>query len=434
MCKERFKASPLGLLIHYTSVCVLLFMDRGALSSVITRIKSDSGLGINSLEAGSLGSVFLLGFIIFGPVFASFSQHLHSEYLISIGLTIWCGSMVMTGLSFNFLMLLSARALTGIGQACLFALAPACILEKAPPAKKNLWIGIFLSGNNIGFAIGQNYGSQISNSTGVWYYPFLIEPCIMLPFVIWLVLRHKDPALFLKKSNGLKEGFSAQFKTIFDNSVFIFISLGLSSCYFTLTANGFWVIYKQCPNYIESHYGVSSSKANIVLAVILIIDGVLGNVCGSMLLNRHIRKIEETCKIKNFSDEIIENNRIQAACKLISRLAGIGLVFLCTGSLLGNLYAFLGFLAAGQFFLFLCFSPCSIIVMGCFPRHLRGQANAFFSLIANGLGALWAPIGLGGLFNEFGYYWGMVLNSAWPIWSVVLWTIAWNLSVTYIVQ
>ena len=140
MCKSKCVISPYCTLIIYTYTCALLYIDRAALTAEIYRLKShsDGGLGLSSVEAGALGSSFIIGFIVFCPFFAYFSQKMHPEYLICIGLSVWCCAVFLTGISRTYIMLLGARCITGIGDASFLALAPACIMEKAPAQKKSV--------------------------------------------------------------------------------------------------------------------------------------------------------------------------------------------------------------------------------------------------------------------------------------------------------
>ena len=90
MCKSKYTISPLGSLVLYTYTCAVLYADRAALSAVVYLLESNSGagLGIDSFEAGALGSSFVVGFLVFFPIFAYFSQRVHPEYLMCIGLSI----------------------------------------------------------------------------------------------------------------------------------------------------------------------------------------------------------------------------------------------------------------------------------------------------------------------------------------------------------
>ena len=54
------------------------------------------------------------------------------------------GSVLLTGLSMNFTMLLLGRMCTGVGEAALIALSPPYIIDYAPKSKKTLYLAIVL--------------------------------------------------------------------------------------------------------------------------------------------------------------------------------------------------------------------------------------------------------------------------------------------------
>ncbi len=63
--------SPRGMLIIYTTINLLSYFDRGALSSCL----EDIGLtfdGLSSAKKGFLGSAFMIGYMTASPIFAHF--------------------------------------------------------------------------------------------------------------------------------------------------------------------------------------------------------------------------------------------------------------------------------------------------------------------------------------------------------------------------
>ena len=67
-----YKFSPAGLLCFLALCHLLIDFDKSILSSVLILLKSDSdgGLGLTATEAGSLGSAFIVGFMIGAPFYA----------------------------------------------------------------------------------------------------------------------------------------------------------------------------------------------------------------------------------------------------------------------------------------------------------------------------------------------------------------------------
>ena len=238
-----FKLSPRSILIIFSSINILIYLDRGALSSLVTDLQSNSngGLGLSSFLTGTLGSCFILGYMITAPIFAHGAQSYHPEYLMCLGLAIWIGSVLLTGFSRNYPMLLIARSLTGIGEASFVCLAPPVILDIAPAKQKNAWIGLFYVANVLGYALGFVYGSQVAILFGAWYYPFYLEGIAMTPFLLASLFNYKDPKLYAKSETGGEINFCDQFKILIKNPVFVNLTLGFAAYTFTITEVSFWV-------------------------------------------------------------------------------------------------------------------------------------------------------------------------------------------------
>jgi MFS transporter, Spinster family, sphingosine-1-phosphate transporter len=234
--------SPKFIIFLFIATSLIIFTDRGVLSSIITYLESHSysGLGLSSLESGFLGSSFLLGFMLAGPLFAYFSQTVHPLFLIALGQTLWCGAIIFTGLSANFPMLLCARAISGVGEASL-VLAPPCILDLAPASTRAIWIGLYLCTIPIGYAFGFVLGPQVTVLTGAWFSVFFLEVLLMIPIIVCYVCVYKDPKLYAKSE---KEGSLELKKMVWmlvQNKSFMIIALGYGASQFTFGGMSFWV-------------------------------------------------------------------------------------------------------------------------------------------------------------------------------------------------
>lgn len=88
------------------------------------------------------------------PLFAFFSRTYSVYKLMAIGLFLWTVAVTLCGLTNNFITLLGARILTGVGEASFAGLAPACIDDVSPKKWRTLWLSFFYAGLPIGGAIG----------------------------------------------------------------------------------------------------------------------------------------------------------------------------------------------------------------------------------------------------------------------------------------
>lgn len=252
------KMSPRVMLIYLTATNLLIYLDRGALSSVISILKSDDkqGFNLDSGQAGALGSIFMLGYMVASPIFAYFAQRVHPIFLMGFGLMIWTLATFLAGMSETFAWLLTARAFTGVGEASFVSLAPPYIMEIAPDNSKSIWLAVFYSGLSIGNASGFVYGGIVSNIFNSWRWPFIIESFIMIPFILIAFGLHKDPKYVVRKEVKQKlmtesseeivfrpstVPLHRQLKDLFTNKIFLLLVLGYSSFAFTLGGLVFWV-------------------------------------------------------------------------------------------------------------------------------------------------------------------------------------------------
>lgn len=246
MVKLEFcKPSPIMILTLFTIIENLLFIDRGAFAAVLQKLekKAHGGLDLNSAQAGLIGSLFASGVMLASPIVPYLSQSIHPQYLISAGLLLWSGAVLLTGVSRHFLMLVIARWLAGFGESFFICLVPPFLLDSAPIEKRTKWIGIYYSAQPLGYALGIVYGTQISNLFKGWYYPFIIETVVMVPFIILLLLSYKDPKYYAKKESGEKEKICTQLGILFRNYLYLCLVIGYSAFGFTTGGLGFWVIF-----------------------------------------------------------------------------------------------------------------------------------------------------------------------------------------------
>jgi len=102
----------------------------------VSGISSD--MDLTGAEGGVLGSVFMLGFLLFSPVFAHYAFSVHPLHLIALGILVWIGSTLAAGLALDYWMLLVARVFTGAGEASFVSLVPPLLLDLAPPNGKTV--------------------------------------------------------------------------------------------------------------------------------------------------------------------------------------------------------------------------------------------------------------------------------------------------------
>jgi len=393
--------------------------------------KDDDGLDLSSIEAGALGSLFMLGYMISSPLFAHFAQYIHPLFLMAIGLIVWMGAVIMAGLSRSFLPLAIARSITGVGEASVVCLAPPYIMDNAPAAKKTLWLAVFYSGVPVGYALGFIYGALISSAFGAWWWPFLIEGVAMAPFVVIAIIAYKDPSMIVKKHNklipdggdGEKMSMKEQISILMKTPIYVFLILGYGAYAFTMGGLSYWG-----PAYLHDFYDSSETVAAYSLGGITVACGLIATFLGSMYMDRKSRPFTQQKERGEITDDDLRAAKTQIGSKILFVVTTVGVIIGVAGAIIAVYILFMITLAGSEFFIFLGTGPVGMVLMSCVPPELRGQANAVAIFTMHLLGDFPSPFIIGVLFDLIGGYWTMILLIAWLGWAAIMWGVCFNLS------
>ena len=352
---EFVKISNVSMLVFLTSINLLIYTDRGVLASLITTLQNSPdddqpGLGITEVEAGALGSVFMLGYMIAGPIFAYYAQIVQPFFLIAIGLGIWALSSLGAGLSTAFWQILIARALSGMGEASFVCLAPPFILDHAPSARKTTWIAIFYSTIAFGYAVGYIFGNFVNIQLGGWYWPFYIQALIAIPFILLCIAAEKnEKMLSTRKSHGDELGkvisLKQQLIELGKNLVYVLIVLGFASLVFTIGGLSYWT-----PTVIEEYYHQSSSVANNSLGAITLICGIIGTLVGSIMLDIIVKNHYESQKNEEIS---LKDTYTELSCLFCTITIFFSVVSALIGIFINTFYSYIIGIGVAEFFIFM---------------------------------------------------------------------------------
>eukprot|EP01060_Flectonema_neradi_P003052 TRINITY_DN1190_c0_g2_i1.p1 TRINITY_DN1190_c0_g2~~TRINITY_DN1190_c0_g2_i1.p1 ORF type:complete len:542 (+),score=74.16 TRINITY_DN1190_c0_g2_i1:68-1693(+) len=193
----RTKVHVKQLLSLFMAINFLSYFDRGLISGVLTKIKSDDrmmvdGETLSDAKAGIAVSAFMAGFMICSPIFASVGGRFRPSYICAFGLVVWCGAVVLTSLSSSYAMLVSIRSLVGIGEAAYCGFIPTMIDDIAPASVRTFYIGLYFAMIPVGAAVGMAAGGVLGGYDHIlgfrgWQFPFAAEGVFMLPLVLCIM-------------------------------------------------------------------------------------------------------------------------------------------------------------------------------------------------------------------------------------------------------
>ncbi len=203
---DRIEGLPLsnaGMLVVYTIINFLTYLDRGALSGSLDDMAKDLD-NLSSFQQGFLGSAFMGGYMVASPIFAHFVTKFEPLRVMALGLFIWCLATIGCGFSPVYWMVALSRIMTGFGEASFLCIAPPFIDKFAPPGKKSLWLSIFYCTIPVGFAFGFLVSGfiledHVFGPRWSWRLLFIAEGVLMFPFVLFS-LKGKAPFSFKDES------------------------------------------------------------------------------------------------------------------------------------------------------------------------------------------------------------------------------------------
>jgi MFS family permease len=131
----------------------------GAANQFMVFVHTTAGVPVEqeSVYIGYLTSIFV-AFFGLGAVGFGHAIHMFKPFrLLAFALGLWCVAVFMCGLAKyvnSFWLLLLGRALSGIGEAGLQAIAPTFLDDYAPEGQKGWWMAIFFTATPVGSAFG----------------------------------------------------------------------------------------------------------------------------------------------------------------------------------------------------------------------------------------------------------------------------------------
>ncbi|HET8910531.1 MAG TPA: MFS transporter, partial [Ktedonobacteraceae bacterium] len=141
---------------------ILNYTDRYVLSAVLPKVVKD--LSLSSLQAGLLGSSFLLVYGISTLPLGIWADRNVRKNIVTFCVTIWSVATVLAGFARNFLMLFSVRAVLGIGEAGYAPASLSLLGDYFPINLRGRVLSFWSGGQLIGAAIGFTMGGIIAGS------------------------------------------------------------------------------------------------------------------------------------------------------------------------------------------------------------------------------------------------------------------------------
>src|SRR5690349_4108969 len=148
------------------------------LGAVLPFITADFHL--SGFQGGLLGMIYVVVFMAVAPVAGWLADHRPRLHMAGIGVIIWTVATVSSGLAPAFMILLLARAASGVGEATYTIVTPSLLSDAYPAEKRGTALAIFYAALPVGAALAFVIGGIVGKAHG-WRVTYLL---IFLPALL----------------------------------------------------------------------------------------------------------------------------------------------------------------------------------------------------------------------------------------------------------
>jgi MFS family permease len=354
-------------------------------------------LRLSGTVAGSLATVFLIGYFATSPIFGIWADRAGPggrKRLMALGIAVWSAATIASGLARSAGALVAARALVGVGEASYVTITPPLIDDIAPGDRKGRWLAIFFAAIPIGSALGYLVGGAIESATHSWRSAFFVAgiPGILLAAVCLLIAepsrvsrsttppsvdvasRSTTPPSADVPSHSTRRAALEAAGQLLRLPLYRATVLGYCAYTFAIGGFSFWA-----PTYLHVRYGIETGRGAFVFGLVTVAGGAIGTLAGGFLGDRAARE----CK----DDQSIA----RAALRVCVLSAGLGAPLAATAIAAPSATGFYAAVFCCEIALFLLGGPFNVAVLRSVPPAQRASAMALSIFGSHLFGDLWSP-------------------------------------------
>ncbi|EKX36797.1 hypothetical protein GUITHDRAFT_40681, partial [Guillardia theta CCMP2712] len=386
------------LLAVFIYVNLLNYMDRGIVNgrggggsngtcnfnaSVVPRRGIAGSFHINETAQGVLAGSFMGGYCIFSPIFAHLST-IHAPFrLMGLGLTAWCVACALGTMAPTYNALLTARILSGIGEASFQCIAPCFIDDMATASQKGKWLAAFFMAVPIGQALGYTYGGYMCSQMDPekigfagWRMAFALEGLAMVPVAVAFLSRQDSESYLSSPAQAVRDEYTIvkSLKTIVGNPIWVCTVMGYGAFTFSVGAMAVWG-----PTYLQ----MQLDDADLAFGSVAVFTGLFGTISGGFILDLVTRVLGR---------DAMSNSLLVSATLVTLAWPCCFLAFSAT-----EYRKFIFFMIVGQFLAFATTSPVNGVLLWCVPAEVRTLSMALSVVGIHVLGDVPSPVVVGAM-------------------------------------
>jgi MFS family permease len=403
---------PLRLLVFLTAINLLNYFDRYIVHAVEPLLRSEFAL--TNAQSGFVGAAFVVGYVIFSPLFGYLGDRFDRRVLMAIGLLAWSLFTGLASLASGLYSFVVLRALVGVGEASFSAIVPGYLKGRvADTIALNSALSVFYVAIPVGSALGYVAGGVTAESWG-WRALFgaAAVPGVLLALGFLFVAPDKSTST----PTTQRVDFLSGVKTITSSPVLRLTILGYIFNTFALNGVAYFVAR------YGSGLGMDMGDVDWYFGIILVCTGIIGTLGGGRLASWYAKGKAEP---------------LQAMLLFVSVTTFVGVPFLAVAFLAGSPELFFGACFFAELALFAGVAPLNSVIVGHAPKGLETLTQGVTIFSIQLFGSALAPIVIGKLadimstagaipavsaHNALGY--ALQLSTISMVFSALVWLVA----------
>jgi predicted MFS family arabinose efflux permease len=352
---------------------VLNWTHRQIISMFLESMRRD--LGLSDTQIGIFGGIaFTLFYAAAALPIASLADRRSRPIILSVCVALWSACLSLSGLAVNFVQLILARALLGVGEAGFGPTANALLASYFPPPRLARAAAIFGAGSSVGILVAYGAGGWLLTEVG-WRKGLILAglPGLVLSVIVLLVLKETRAAHTLKAAQHTVTISRGVLAFLTSRTLVLFIGATVLA---TMCDANIFVWY--APFMVRTHH-IRVGELGWVMGVLL----GLGQMCGILVggfVSEHLSKRDARWL-----------TWIPSMCCLAAILPA-GVIYLTSSQQIAT------FLIAAPIFLSVVYwAPMIVCLQLLAPEGLLATFIAMAYLVINGIGYGVGPLIVGSL-------------------------------------
>ena len=270
-------------------VALLNYMDRQMLATMRPSMQIDIAELQQATNFGRLMAVFLWVYAFMSPVAGMIGDRLNRKWLIVGSLFVWSGVTFAMGYATSFSQLYVLRALMGISEALYMPTGLAMIADFHSSRTRSMAIGVHLSGNYMGQALG-GFGATIADKFS-WNTAFQSFGMIGMAYAVVLIvfLREKNKSELIEETANLKSQEKVPLLkglgVLLGNPAFWLILL-----LFSVPSLPGWAVKNWLPTLFADKLNIEMGQAGPLSTITTSLSSLIGVIIGGYLSDRWVQK------------------------------------------------------------------------------------------------------------------------------------------------